>query len=53
MALSKMSFDIAPKLIFETINNRMYIFNHVKAVFKSHVAMSKCVKGEELEKSRY
>lgn len=42
-----MSFDTAAKIIFETINDTMYIFNHVKTVFKSHVAMPKCMKGEE------
>lgn len=49
-----MWFDTATKIIFETINDTMYIFNHVKEVFKSHVAMPKCVKDEEeLEWSRY
>lgn len=42
-----MSFDTDAKIIFETIIDMMHIFNHVKTVFKSHVAMSKYMKGEE------
>lgn len=42
-----MPFDTAAKIIFETIIDMMHIFNHVKTVFKSHVAMYKFMKGEE------
>lgn len=42
-----MPFDTAAKIIFETIIDMMHIFNHVKTVFNSHVAMSKYMKGEE------